>query len=401
MKEIDPKHFHKLYGANRKRIAYKKSDFLDYTLMTLISAFVVYFSYGPNHLMSKVGIVLCTFMIIEFLLRHGLEFSIPVILKRPQDVLYMIIYKIQNITPMYVFAIGLLLLENYLIFLTPGLPHKVELMHKIAIYLFYIHFILISLYRTVILMAHLRKKELAREILMQTSWKHFISKQPNITLEILHAYFTGILTHMILIAPWYIVIIYFKFSIIFLPVICLVNFITHTKFLKVLNVWFYRDHWLGHNSELEFLYLHGTHHDAIPSGLIAVGENGHLEGFMRHTVGFPSPFYNPIVTFMLYSVDVIGNIDAHQFIPGIFPKTSMEFQKLTHHSLHHFNQVEPYSFGLNIDQPNISDESLIMFKFLPDELKNAIKLDEKLTGYTWHTPKYERYLNLVEKYQNK
>ena len=41
-------------------------------------------------------------------------------------------------------------------------------------------------------------------------------------------------------------------------------------------------------SEVEFVYLHGTHHDAIPCALIGVGENGHLEGVFRQIIGFPS-----------------------------------------------------------------------------------------------------------------
>ena len=105
MKEIDSKHFHKLFGVKRPRISYQKKDFLDYTLMTLVSAFVIYFSYGPNYLMSAVGIVLCVFMIIVFSIRHGLELRTPLILKRPQDLLYMIVYKIQNMKLMYIFAI--------------------------------------------------------------------------------------------------------------------------------------------------------------------------------------------------------------------------------------------------------------------------------------------------------
>src|SRR5262249_28348925 len=136
-------------------------------------------------------------------------------------------------------------------------------------------------YRTVILIAHLAKRELVREVLMQTPWQRTIKAKTNMTLEILHAYGTGVLTHIVLLAPWYMVIKYSRFSVIFLPVVCLINVIVHLKWMQRYNGWFYRDHWLGHNSELEFVYLHGTHHDAIPSGLIAVSENGFLEGFLR------------------------------------------------------------------------------------------------------------------------
>src|SRR5690349_14008430 len=151
-----------------------------------------------------------------FIVRHGIEFRVPVILRRPQDVLYMFAYKLRNLRPMYFIALGLLLLENVLIAATPNLPHHVELMRTIAFYLFYAHFISITAYRTAILIDHLAKRELVREVLMQTPWKRIVNEKTSITLEIAHAYCTGLLTHIILIAPWYLVISYFSFSVIFL-----------------------------------------------------------------------------------------------------------------------------------------------------------------------------------------
>src|SRR5205807_7834504 len=94
----------------------------------------------------------------------------------------------------------------------------------------------------------------------------------------------------------------------------------HRNWYKVLNTWFYRDHWLGHNSEFEFIFLHGTHHDAIPSGMIAVAENGLLEGFTRYTLGSPIAVYDPIVSFLLFSFEITSDIESHQYIPGVFPR---------------------------------------------------------------------------------
>src|SRR5262249_9318867 len=154
-------------------------------------------------------------------------------------------------------------------------------------------------------------------------------------LEIMHAYVTGLLAHIILIAPWYLVITQASFSMIFLPVVCLINVVVHVKWIKVINAWFYRDHWLGHNSELEFLFLHGMHHDAIPSALIAVGENGFLEGFMRYTIGAPDPFYNPVVSFLVYMYEVANDMYTHQYIPGVFPRLPRKFIEIAQHSTHH------------------------------------------------------------------
>jgi len=399
MREKNSAFFHKLHGIRRARIGYHKRDFLDYILMIALSALAASLSYGVGHVMSIVGLALCVFMLPTFIVRHGVEFRVPLILKRPQDVLYMLAYKLQNLRPMYFITLGLLLLENVLIAAAPNLPHHVELMRTIAFYLFYTHFISITAYRTAILVAHLAKKELVREVLMQTPWKRTINEKTNITLEIAHAYCTGLLTHIILIAPWYLVISYFNFSALFLPLVCLINAIVHWKWIKALNSWFYRDHWVGHNSELEFIYLHGPHHDAIPSGMIAVAENGYLEGFLRFTVGAPATFYNPVISFMVYTIEIKSDIDVHQYIPGVFPRMPRKWMEIAQHSTHHYGMLAPYSMGMKLDQPDVSEALKKSNSRYPDEFTNSIRLDEELTGFKWDNPIQRRTLSLYDKYQ--
>src|SRR2546422_3633317 len=375
MPKSDPAIFHKLYGLKKPRVTYYERDFLDYVLMMFLSALVVGFSYGFGHAVSIVGLALCAFTLVVFIIRHGIELGVPLILRRPQDVLYIFVYKLQNLRPMYFIALGLLLLENVLIAATPNLPHHVELMRTVALYLFYIHFISITVYRTAILIDHLAKKELVREVLMQTTWKRVINEKTNIALEILHAYCTGLLTHIVLIAPWYLVITYASFSLIFLPVVCLINIIVHMRWVKAVNSWFYRDHWVGHNSELEFVFLHGPHHDAIPSGMIAVAGNGFLEGFLRFTIGSPVAFYNPLISFMVYMFDVKTDIELHQYIPGLFPRLPRRVLEVGQHSTHHYGRLEPYSLGLKLDQPRLPEDYKKQFARVPAELMNSLELD--------------------------
>ena len=399
MRENNPDFFHKLYGVRQSRIRYSDKDFLDYVLMIALSALTVGLSYGVGHIMSIVGLGLCAFTLATFIVRHGVEFRVPVILKRPQDALYMLAYKLRNLRPMYFMALGLLLLENVLIAATPNLPHHVELMRTIAFCLFYAHFIYITAYRTAILVDHLAKRELVREVLMQTPWKRVVNEKTNITLEIAHAYCTGLLTHIILIAPWYLVISYFNFSVIFLPAVCLINAAVHWRWIKVLNVWFYRDHWLGHNSEFEFIYLHGTHHDAIPSGMIAVAENGLLEGFLRFTVGAPASFYNPVISFIFLTVEIKSDINLHQYIPGVFPRMPRRWMEIAQHSTHHYGLLAPYSIGMKLDRPGVSEDLKKANSRYPDEVTNSIRLDEELTGFKWDNPIQQRILSLYDKYQ--
>lgn len=395
----DRETYHRLYGPARPRIAYYRGDALDYLLMVACCAVVIRLSYGAGNWIGYAGIALCAFMVVTFPLRHGIALRVPALLRRPQDCLYMLIYKLQNIRPMYLAGLAVLILDNWIIVHTPGLPHESTLVRKIAIGMFYGHFTVISLYRTVMLGAHLRRRGLVRDVLSQTSWKSALLQQPNMTLQIVHAYVTGLLTHIVLLAPWYMVLTHCRYSIITIPLICLADVLIHFRYLRSFSGWFYRDHWLSHNSEIEFLYLHGTHHDAIPSGLIAVSGNGFLEGFVRHTLGNPLPFYSPLVSFVIYTLEVVQDIHGHQYIPGVFPKQPRSFHETSQHSTHHFGRLEPYSIAFKMAEPAAGDEVKRHFQFPPAEILNSIEFDEQLTGFQWDNMRYRKFMELFDRYQ--
>lgn len=399
MLSADPKFFHMLHGLKKSRINYQKKDALDYIIMIVFTAIVLWVCYRDFNWLIAIGWGLCAFMVGTFIVRYGFVFSLPVIFKRPQDLLYMIAYKFHNMRPMYWYALGILLLENLVIYLTPDFPHHVEFMRSMGYVLFFASLVIITIYRTIILIDHLRKKDHVREVLMQSVWKTFISRQPYIELDIIHAYLTGLLTHLVLVAPWFLIITYFNFSIVLFPVVFVINIWIQYKFLKHVNSWYYRDHWVCHNSELDFLYLHGPHHDAIPSGLIGVAGNGFLEGFLRHTFGYPTPFFNPLTAFLLYTLEIQQDIYYHQYIPGVYPQLDEDSIKVSQHSTHHFGRLEPYGFGNKVDQPEFSYEFRQRFKYFPDEFSNSAKLEEELTGFKWDNCRHRWYLELCEKYR--
>lgn len=401
MSRTDPAVFHSLRGERKPRVVYYAKDALDYTLMLLLAAFAAGLSYGITHPVAIVGYALCAFALATFIVRHGVELRVPLLLRRPQDLFFMVLYKLQNLRPMYPIALGVLLLENVVIAATPDLPHHSELMRKAALTLFYVHLLSITAYRTVILFAHLAKKEHVREVLMQTPWKRVINGKTNITLEILHAYGTGLLSHILLIAPWYLVITHAQFSVLLLPVTCAAAVFIHLKWIHVYNAWFYRDHWVSHNAELEFLYLHGPHHDAIPSALIAVADSGFIEGFLRFAVSSPVAFYNPLVSFLIYMYDVKSDVDLHQYIPGVYPRLSRRILEVFQHSTHHYGRLEPYGLAMKIDQPGIPEDYKKRFAKLPDTMTNSFKLEEELTGLDWDNPTHLQTLSLWDRYQER
>ena len=399
MRRIEAAVLHKLCGERKPRVAYYAKDFLDYLLMIVLAAIVVGLAYGVRHPMAVTGFGLCAFAVAAFIVRHGVEIRIPLLLRRPQDLFFMVLYKLQNMRPMYPVALVLLLLENVVIAATPNLPHYSDAMRVGALTLFYIHVLSITAYRTVILFAHLQKKELVREVLMQTPWKRVVGGGTNITLEIVHAYATGLLSHILLVAPWYVVITHARFSLLFVPVTAFSCAMIHWKWLQQYNSWFYRDHWLGHNAELEFLYLHGPHHDAIPSALIAVADSGFIEGFLRFAVSSPVAFYDPLITFAVYMYDVKSDVDLHQYIPGVYPRLSRRILEVFQHSTHHYGRLEPYGLAMKIDQPQIAESYKRRFAKLPDTMTNSFKLDEALNGIEWDNPTHVQTMRLWDRYQ--
>jgi hypothetical protein len=391
----DPAYYHKMFGSrklSKPRVVYYKRDFLDYSAMMVLSALITGLSYGFSHVLSFMGYALSAMMIVTFIIRHGVEFQVPVILKQPEEILYLCWYKLRNLKLVFFIVVSLFLLENLLIRVTPNLSHHTDWMRKGALTLFYTNLIGITVYRTISLIDHLMKRNMVREILMQTPWKRTIKEKTNIPLEIVHAYCTGVLSHIILLAPWYLVITHANFSILFLLPVCALDLIIQLNWMKVANSWFYRNHWLGHNSEFQFIYMHGTHHDAIPCGLIAVSENGFLEGFLRHTMGWPQPFYHPLIAFWFYTFDIKEDIDLHQYIPGIFPKLPKGSIELHQHSTHHYGPLEPYGFAFKLGETHYHS-------WIPDELRNAIKLDEQM-GFKWDNPTFRRTKSLFDKYHD-
>ena len=388
--------FHQLFGQRRTRAVYRAGDFFDYLLMTMACAAVIWWVYEALPVLRFIGLALCAYVALAFVWRHGVALRWPLLLRRPQELVYLLLYKLTNIKPWYLVALALIVAESLLVSFTPELPHHTERLRQIAGYLFLLHLFLLTSYRTVILVAHLRKADHVERVLAETAWKRFTAGRP-IRLEIMHAYFTGLLAHVLLVAPWFLVLSLANYSLIFAPVFLAANVVVHLSFMKSYGDWFYRDHWLGHNSELDFLYLHGPHHDAIPSGLIGVSGNGFLEGTLRHTFGNPTAFYNPLLAFLLHSVEVQQDIEKHQFIPGVYPRLPRSFHESAQHSVHHYGSLEPYSIGLREEAPAEAEEGL--FTLFPRALTNSIEVDERLNGYRWDNPKYRRFMDLYDRYE--
>ena|SRR6476646_907841 len=105
----DPAFYHKMYGTrklSKARVVYYKKDFLDYGVMMALSALVTGLSYGFSHVLALMGYVLSAMMVVTFIIRHGVEFQVPVILKQPEEILYLCWYKLRNLKPVYFIVVA-------------------------------------------------------------------------------------------------------------------------------------------------------------------------------------------------------------------------------------------------------------------------------------------------------
>jgi hypothetical protein len=130
-----------------------------------------------------------------------------------------------------------------------------------------------------------------------------------------------------------------------------------------------------------------------------VAENGLLEGFLRFTIGAPASFYNPVISSIFLTMEIKSDIDLHQYIPGVFPRMPRRWMEIAQHSTHHYGLLAPYSIGMKLDLPGVSEELRKANSRFPDEVTNSIRLDEELTGFKWDNPIQRKILSLYDKYQ--
>ena len=96
----------------------------------------------------------------------------------------------------------------------------------------------------------------------------------------------------------------------------------------------------------EFNYMHGPHHDALPCGMIAVADNGPLEGVVRHYLGHFDSFLAPPHAFFQWTKTVVRDMVGHQYIPGVFPFAFSVAQIGVHHIEHHYLSLYPIGNGI-------------------------------------------------------
>jgi hypothetical protein len=216
----------------------------------------------------------------------------------------------------------------------------------------WVAFLIVTAFRGVILVAHLLRVSVVREVLESSAQKKAIAKF-SIRQHILQAFVTGMLAHLSLVAPAVLFYTWTSPSILREGLLIAGYFlwraIAHPlKKRKLIerpgiihHRLFYDNHKLAHRSRFFFTVFHGHHHDAIPSALIgSAGGTGFLENFDR-TLTWLDPLNSIVVQQfdMIYSMAI--DMVVHQYIPGVFPFAKVTVTGRAHHVTHHFGSALP------------------------------------------------------------
>jgi hypothetical protein len=219
-------------------------------------------------------------------------------------------------------------------------------------------FLIITLFRLVILIAHLLRASVVREVLEDSAQKKMIAVLP-IHQHILHAFITGMLAHLSVVAPCVLFYMLTKPSNV-REVLLVVGYAFWTGVARPLKKrkiiesppkinfnLVYRNHTIAHRSRFFFTVFHGHHHDAIPSALIgSAGGTGFFENVDRGLTWLD--FFNSVVIMqILWTYEIVFDMVVHQYIPGVFPFAKITVLGRAHHVTHHFGSALPLGLIFN------------------------------------------------------
>ena len=210
-------------------------------------------------------------------------------------------------------------------------------------------FLVITLFRLVVAIAHLLRSTVVREVLESSPQRKMIAIL-SIRHHIVHGFVTGVIAHLSLLAPCVLFYMWTDPSILretfllggFLVWTAIARPLRKRKILDpapvVHNRMFYHNHVQAHQSRFFFTVFHGHHHDAIPSAVITGA--GFLENSDR-AIAWLDPLGSIIAVQVSSTWSVAFDMVVHQYIPGVFPFVKPTFLGAAHHISHHYGSGLP------------------------------------------------------------
>eukprot|EP00035_Acanthoeca_spectabilis_P011367 m.199895 g.199895 ORF g.199895 m.199895 type:complete len:395 (-) comp15325_c0_seq10:164-1348(-) len=310
---------HSVLTSTKVRMTYNSTDVADYAVMVTMTSLLGVCCFGFEHWMTELCFLCSAWLLVSFILRHGATFKMPRCAQDPHAFLRMLYYKIDNArTPLLVSAAGFVV-EQLVIVSTPMWEHNVPRFRETLLAIFTATFCIVTVIRSLVLAAHIYQQDQLFDFLESSPWKKVLGRSGwwMRYVHLLHAFVTGIQCHILAVAPLYLLIYYGQHSMVLLPLRACFDVVIYGWWLRThWNDWLYRDHWISHHDELEFVYLHGPHHDALPISLMAAHDTGMLEGFLRFSLGLPEAFAAPLLSVPLRGFQVLADMVFHQYVPG-------------------------------------------------------------------------------------
>lgn len=327
---------------SRTYLFYRSSDFLLYLLSLFIVAMGALLALPQTPVRAVFGCALL-YMAATFAFKHGARFdasSFPLMARGVLDYprrLFRLFHAHPPIALVCIFGLAVVAQEAGRRFLP---PNSFWLRSFPAVTVALVAFSGASLFRTIILVAHLRRSSHVRSVLEHSPWSHEL-KGLSIWNHIFHGYVTGLISHACLLLP---TLILWRFA----PP-------TMLRELILLGTFLLREprgqtdetltavHEEDHSSRFHFTVFHGHHHDAIPSAVMASGASGFVESLDR-AVYFLS-FMNSAFDCLVESFYMTRNMITHQYIPGVFPYSRNVIVSRNHHVVHHYGSLRPLGLG--------------------------------------------------------
>ena len=329
------------------KMTYSCADGPDYFVMMLTVVGLSRVCFADSLLLQAWMCGSCVFLALFFLLHHGCSIACPLLFSNPVAALRAVKYHVQDVDPSFYARLAVVIMEHVFVANTPFLWHGSERISQFGHALWSVHFAACTIFRSRILAEHLWHQDHVRTFLKTSNFSRHVTTKRLFPLQIMQAYFTGIVCHLCLLMPWYATIMWRRQSVWLLPVNMAIDWY-HRRYSRHNGLEsYYREHWLGHHSRLHFLYLHGMHHDALPCALMATNDTGALEGFLRAlngtTVGpCRQTWYVPHeLQFVHQTRAVLNDIILHQYIPSVYPYSRLIVARENHHVEHHYLALHP------------------------------------------------------------
>jgi hypothetical protein len=348
--------------SRQTHISYKPGDFILYCFSLFVCLAVGWLVLPHSLGWAAFAIASTVYLLVTFVIKHGVRLDhscFPEIVRGCTRYPRRAINMLRANTPprvliTFAFAVGA---ESvYRRYVPAG---SLWLRPVPVLHCFWVALLVVSAYRTILLITHLRHRSHVATVLAESPWRHQLVRLGP-TNHVIHGYVTGIVTHLCLLMPmiglWSVTAPTYLREVILLAVSAARLTLAMRRYGVSIDSYLHAfvasrmlqsitlAHEEDHRGRFEFAVFHGHHHDAIPSGIMAGLEAGFVEAIDRGA-WLAACLDSVVVRLIVVTINSIRNIIGHQYIPGVFPYSRTVINWRVHHISHHYGSLLPLGLG--------------------------------------------------------